>query len=136
MIVSARIMREPVAITGLGAVSPLGHGFDAIADNLLAGRTGVRSIDPGEGARESHQFAAAVEAIPAPPAGICGCDSLVFAALPRLEQMVLSPVAHAVADAGLGPHRDRLRIGLVLGIGAEHLKTWELDFLEIGRAHV
>jgi 3-oxoacyl-[acyl-carrier-protein] synthase II len=46
--------------------------------------------------------------------------------------MVLSPVAHAVADAGIGPHRDRLRIGLVLGLGAEQLKRWELDFLAGG----
>ncbi|MFM8803350.1 MAG: beta-ketoacyl-[acyl-carrier-protein] synthase family protein [Planctomycetia bacterium] len=133
MITPARIMREPVAITGVGAVSPLGHGFDAIADSLLAGRSGVRSIDPGAFARESHQFAAAVESIPAPPAGLCGCDAAEFAALARLEQMVLSPAAHAVADAGLGPQRDRLRIGLVLGIGAEHLKMWELDFLSGGR---
>jgi 3-oxoacyl-[acyl-carrier-protein] synthase II len=133
MIVSARIMREPVAITGVGAVSPLGHGFDAITDSLVAGRSGVRSIDPGAFARESHQFAAAVESIPAPPPGLCGCDAAGFESLPRLEQMVLSPAAHAVADAGLGPHRDRLRIGLVLGIGAEHLKMWELDFLSGGR---
>jgi len=129
---SVGIDREPVVITGIGAVSPLGHSFDAITDSLLAGRTGVRSIDPGEFARESHQFAAAVDGIPAPPAGICPFDVQGFADLTRLEQMVLSPVAHAVADAGLGPHRDRLRIGLVLGLGAEQLKRWELDFLAGG----
>ena len=141
MIVAARhtgasragVGREPIAITGIGAVSPLGHSFDAIADNLLAGRTGVRSIDPGEFARERHQFAAAVDAIPAPPDGVCLFDGRGFADLTRLEQMVLSPVAHAAADAGLTPLCDRLRIGLVLGIGAEHLKTWELDFLAGGR---
>jgi len=137
MIVAARnncvgITREPIAITGIGAVSPLGHSFDAITDSLLAGRSGVRSIDPGEFARESHQFAAAVEAIPAPPESLGVSDGREFASLTRLEQMVLSPVAHAVADAGLGPHRDRLRIGLVLGLGAEQLKRWELDFLAGG----
>jgi 3-oxoacyl-[acyl-carrier-protein] synthase II len=124
--------REPIVITGIGAVSPLGHSFDAITDSLMAGRTGVRSIDPGEFARESHQFAAAVDVIPAPPDGSCVLDGQGFASLTRLEQMVLSPVAHAVADAGLGPHRDRLRIGLVLGLGAEQLKRWELDFLAGG----
>jgi 3-oxoacyl-[acyl-carrier-protein] synthase II len=126
------IGREPIAITGIGAVSPLGHSFEAIADSLLAGRTGVRSIDPGAFARESHQFAAAVDVIPVPPDGVSTNDCQGFASLTRLEQMVLSPVAHAVADAGLGPHRDRLRIGLVLGLGAEHLKMWELDFLAGG----
>lgn len=124
--------REPIVITGVGAVSPLGSGFDAIADNLLAGQTGVRAVDPGEFARERHQFAAAVDSIPAPPEGFCPLDSHRFSALTRLEQMAVSPAAHAVADAGLAPHRDRLRIGLVLGIGAEHLKRWEQDFLEFG----
>ena len=89
MIVIARnssvgIDREPVVITGIGAVSPLGHSFDAIQENLLAGRTGVRSIDPGEFARESHQFAAAVDGIPAPPDGICPFDGQSFAGLTRL----------------------------------------------------
>ena len=130
---SARIGREPIVITGLGAVSPLGHSFDAIADSLLAGRTGIRSVDPDEFARGSHQFAAVVDEIPTLPDGLCLLDRDGFAGLSRLEQMVLSPVAHAVADAGLGPHRDRLRIGLVLGLGAESLKMWELDFLAGGR---
>ena len=129
---SGAISREPIAITGIGAVSPLGHSFDAITDSLLAGRSGVRSIDPGAFARESHQFAAAVDVIPAPPDGICPIDAEGFAGLTRLEQMVISPVAHAIADAGLAPHRERLRVGLVLGLGAEQLKMWELDFLDGG----
>ena len=129
---SGAISREPIAITGIGAVSPLGHSFDSITDSLLAGRSGVRSIDPGAFARESHQFAATVDLIPAPPDGICPIDAEGFAELTRLEQMVISPVAHAIADAGLAPHRDRLRVGLVLGLGAEQLKMWELDFLDGG----
>ena len=129
---SGAISREPIAITGIGAVSPLGHSFDSITDSLLAGRSGVRSIDPGAFARESHQFAAAVDVIPAPPDGICPIDAEGFAGLTRLEQMVISPVAHAIADAGLALHRDRLRVGLVLGLGAEQLKMWELDFLDGG----
>jgi 3-oxoacyl-[acyl-carrier-protein] synthase II len=133
MIVITHPAREAVAITGIGAVSPLGHSFEAIAESLLAGRSGIRSIDPGDFSRESHQFAAAVDLIPAPPDGICSLDVEGFACLTRLEKMVVSPVAHALADACLGPHRDRLRIGLVLGLGAEHLKMWELDFLSGGR---
>ena len=29
--------REPIWITGIGAMTPLGHEYDAIAENLLAG---------------------------------------------------------------------------------------------------
>jgi 3-oxoacyl-[acyl-carrier-protein] synthase II len=121
----------PVVITGLGAVTPLGHSFAEIAAGLLAGRSGVRSVDPGEFARERQQFAAPVTDIPTPPATICGLDAAAFAGLDRLEQLCLAPLALALADAGLEPAADSAgpRIGLVLGLGAEHLKRWETDFL-------
>ena len=57
---------EPVVITGIGAVSPLGCSFTEIAENLLAGRSGVQAIDAGEYAREPVQFAAPVTHIPTP----------------------------------------------------------------------
>jgi 3-oxoacyl-[acyl-carrier-protein] synthase II len=122
---------EPVVITGIGAVSPLGCEFTEIAENLLAGRSGVRAIDPGAYAREPVQFAAPVTAIPAPPPGICGLPAEDFERLGRLERICLAPAAMALADSGIardgGP-----RIGFVLGLGAEHLKAWELDFLDGG----
>ena len=122
---------EPVVITGVGLVSPLGSTFAGIADALLAGVSGVKAIDPGEFGREARQFAAPVIEIPVPPAAVGGLDEREFRGLGRLEQMCLSPVAHAIADArlSLGPGA---RIGLVLGLGAEALKTWELDFLAGG----
>jgi len=119
-----------VVITGAGAVSPLGASFDEIADALMAGRSGVRAIDPGPYAREAVQFAAPVTRIPVPPHETCRLDAEAFAGLGRLEQLCLAPAAAALADAGLRP--DDARIGIVLGLGAEHLKTWELDFLDGG----
>src|SRR5207237_5605635 len=35
---------EPVWITGLGTANPMGHDFATVADNLLAGKSGVRTI--------------------------------------------------------------------------------------------
>jgi len=122
--------REAVVITGAGAVSPLGSSFDEIADALMAGRSGVRSIEPGPYAREDVQFAAPVTGIPVPSHESCSLDADDFARLGRLERLCLAPAAMALADAGLRPND--ARIGLVLGLGAEHLKTWELDFLEGG----
>ena len=126
--------REPVVITGVGAVSPLGHSLAEIADNLLAGRSGVRDIDPGPLAREPRQFAAPVLEIPVPPAGSVDLDAAGIASLDRLERLCLLPTAAALADSGL-PRGDGgdLRIGLVLGLGAEHLKAWEIDFNAGGR---
>jgi len=120
--------REPVMITGMAAVSPLGCDLETIFDNLLAGVSGVRSIEVDERVRTGPgQFAAAVPAIP-PPAGLpAGAAS----GLDRLGQMCLAPLAGAVADAGLDPAGKR--VGLVLGLGAEQLKAWELDFFAGGR---
>jgi 3-oxoacyl-[acyl-carrier-protein] synthase II len=123
--------REPVVITGLGAVSPLGSSFSEIADGLLAGRSGVRAIDLGQYAREQTQFAAAVTEIPLAPAVALGIEPARFSALQRLDQICLSPLAAALVSSGLPRTRD-MRVGLVLGVGAEHLKTWELDFLAGG----
>jgi 3-oxoacyl-[acyl-carrier-protein] synthase II len=122
-----------VAITGVGAVSPLGNGLDAIAAALMAGRSGVGEIDAGESARERRQFVAAVADIPPPPAGVFpGCDA-AFAGLPRHERLCASPVAWALADAGLPGGIAAERIGLVLGLGAEQLKAWEFDYFGGGR---
>ena len=62
---------DPVVITGIGAVSPLGSSFAEISESLFAGRSGVREIDGGEYAREGRQFACPVNEIPPPPAGSC-----------------------------------------------------------------
>lgn len=123
--------REPIVITGLGAVSPLGSSFSEIADSLLAGRSGVRAIDAGQYTRDQTQFAAPVTEIPSAAAALCGIDEERFAALQRLEQICLAPLAAAWLSSGL-PQTPDLRVGLVLGVGAEHLKTWELDFLAEG----
>jgi len=117
-------------ITGLGVVSPVGNSFTEVADNLLAGRSGVREVAAAVGAREGRQFAAPVVSIPQPT----GSRFADFATLTRLEQICLSPAAAAVTDAGLSGTVVPARIGIVLGLGAEQLKAWELDFLGGGRA--
>jgi 3-oxoacyl-[acyl-carrier-protein] synthase II len=130
---AVRLGRDPAVITGVGIVSPLGHSFPDVAAALLAGRSGVAEIDHA-GGREARQFAAPVAEIPVPPPGTCRFDAEGFAGLDRLTQMCLAPAALAVRDAVLrvgdsgGP-----RLGIVLGIGAEHLKAWEADFLAGGR---
>ena len=124
--------REPVVITGVGAVTPLGISLAEIGANLLAGRSGVRDIDPGPLGREPRQFAAPVGEIPAPDVGACRLSAADVAGLDRLARMCLAAAAAALADAAFSPAAGQ-RVGLVLGIGAEHLKAWEIDFLAGGR---
>jgi 3-oxoacyl-[acyl-carrier-protein] synthase II len=128
-----------IVITGLGAVSPLGESWEEVADGLLAGRSGVRAIEAGPPGRVPRQFAATVTRITPPPPDGCRLAEAEFTALDRLTQMCLAPAARALVDGGLAaPARDDStadgpRIGLVLGLGAEHLKAWELDFASGGR---
>ena len=115
--------REGIAITGVGAVTPLGHSFDSIADNLLAGVSAVRKIDVPLFGPEYVQFAAPVGSIPE----AVGVVSSRLEGWSRLDRICAAAASRAVADAGLGP-LDPARIGIVAGIGAEPLKAWETDF--------
>jgi 3-oxoacyl-[acyl-carrier-protein] synthase II len=121
-------MTQQVWITGVGAATPLGHDFATFAENLLAGKSGVASQplfrdDPG-----GRKNIAAIGPIPVPP----GWDEAAFGRYNRLEQLSLSCSARALQDAGLASERGALRIGVVLGLGAEHLRVWELDTLSGG----
>jgi 3-oxoacyl-(acyl-carrier-protein) synthase len=55
---------EPVVITGLAAVSPLGATSETIFDRLFAGASGVREIEVDPRARTDARFAAPVAEIP------------------------------------------------------------------------
>ena len=116
-------MSQDVWVTGVGAVTPLGHSFSSFAERLLAGESGIVArrlldADPAE-----CQCIGAVDEIPPPSAG----DPQAFRDLSRLEQLGLSCTARALEDSGLWPERRQRRTGLVLGLGAEYLRAWELD---------
>ncbi len=119
---------ERVVITGVAAVSPLGCDTETIFDNLFSGVSGVREIDVDPRVRTESRFAAPVLEIPVP----LGMDPETFRGLGRLEQLCLPSVIGALVDAGLGHPEAAPRIGLVLGVGGEHFKTWEADFLNGG----
>jgi 3-oxoacyl-[acyl-carrier-protein] synthase II len=55
-----------------------------------------------------------------------------FAGLLRLEQVVLWCCAEALRDAGWWERRQEVRLGLVLGMGAEWSIVWEADALRGG----
>jgi 3-oxoacyl-[acyl-carrier-protein] synthase II len=122
------VNRTPVWITGVGAVTPVGHSYEAVADNLLAGRSGVRPVEHFPVADHSSRMAGWIDAVPCPP----GWDAEVFACLSRHEQALLWCCITALHDAGWWERRGDVRVGLVLGVGAEWLVGWETDRMRGG----
>lgn len=109
-----------VLITGLGAISALGLGADALADALQAGRSGVRA-HPGSPVHTLAPFAAADVteplAVGMPPAQRNLYD--------RHSLLALEAAAQAWAQAGLGtidPDRAAMAWGTGLG-GSTSLET-------------
>ena len=116
--------RTAVWITGVGAVTPLGHAYHAIADNLLAGRSGVRTVSRFDVSQHPSQIAGQVDPVPCPP----DWDDADFSRLHRLEQEILWCCAAALRDSGWWDRRHSIRIGLVVGLGAEWLSIWDSDY--------
>lgn len=115
--------RNGVWVTGVGACTPLGSSFAEVAENLLAGRSGVGLVRGFDVSEHPSQIAAQVGRIPCPT----GWQPEAFAALPPLEQLTLWCCTEALRDSGCLDRPDDLRVGLVLGLGAEWLEQWEVD---------
>jgi 3-oxoacyl-[acyl-carrier-protein] synthase II len=119
---------DPVWITGVGASTPLGHAFDSIASNLLEGRSGIRSVEGFPVADQPSRIAGRIDRIPCPP----GWSVEDFDRRRPLERVALWSCVAALRDSGWWERRAEVRVGLVLGLGAEWLVSWEWDALPVG----
>jgi 3-oxoacyl-[acyl-carrier-protein] synthase II len=118
-------MRHEAWITGLGAVTSLGHQFDTFADRLLGGDSGIRQVDLLGDWDEPLGVAGIVQDVPAPD--WMSPDS--FHSLQRLDQFVISCALRSIRDSGLTlDDLSARRVGVVLGLGAEQLRAWENNF--------
>lgn len=115
--------RARIAITGIGAVTPLGNRYAEIAERLLLGVSGVKRVTAFDVAEHPSQIAATVDEIPCPPS----FDAPQFASLPRTEQAAIACCAMALHDADRRLQRGNRRIGIVLGNAADWNCHWEWD---------
>lgn len=121
--------REPIWITGVGATTPVGHTYDAIAGNLLAGKSGVKPVTQFDVRDHPSQIAATITDVPCP----ANWDASDFATLGKLDQATLWCCVNALQDAGWWTTRGNVRIGIVMGNAAEWVTQWENDALQGGR---
>jgi 3-oxoacyl-[acyl-carrier-protein] synthase II len=117
-----------VWITGVGAATPLGHTYETIADGFLAGRSVVRPVTSFDVSQHPSRIAGQVDQVPCP----LGWKPEDFARLERPEQLMHWCCAAALRNAGWWERRGDVRIGMVIGVSAEWLKTWEVDALRGG----
>jgi 3-oxoacyl-[acyl-carrier-protein] synthase II len=123
------IDRSPIWITGVGALSALGTGFDEVSENLLAGKSGIRRVTDFDVTQHPCQIAGQITLPPAPPE----LDAASYDGLTRLEQCLVSCCLQALVDADLWSRRHELRIALVLGVAAEWMSRWDCDSRRGGR---
>ena len=118
--VSARPARDPVAVTGVGLVTPAGIGTKASWDGVLSG-VSAAATDP--------ILAGISTDISCKVPGFDAGELLGRKAARRIDRFVqLAMVAakEAVADSGLDPETwDGARVGVVVGCGMGGAATWE-----------
>jgi 3-oxoacyl-[acyl-carrier-protein] synthase II len=100
---------EPVVVTGLGAVTPLGVGAPALHDRWTGGICGIRDGEGPCADFDPRDFLSAKEA----------------RRTDRFTQLAIAACQEALADAGWGEELpyEALRVGCVLGTGIGGIST-------------
>ena len=110
-----------VVVTGIGAISPLGHDLASTWEGLKEGRSGVGKIRQCDASMFPCQIAGEV----------LGFDPKPFYRNPkdvrrsdRYTQFAISAAHMAMDDSGMDPEKvDRTRIGVMVGSGIGGLRT-------------
>jgi 3-oxoacyl-[acyl-carrier-protein] synthase II len=90
---------------------------------LLAGKNGIVKVTDFQLPEHFSQIAGRLGPVPTPP----GFAAEEFASGSPLEQLLLWSSVQALRSAGLWERRHEPRLGLVLGLGAEWMFSWEMD---------
>lgn len=113
--------KDEVWITGMGLGTPLGCDYATVADRLMAGSSGVRTITAFDTSKHHGKISGILPAISCPE----GLEPARFARQTPWEQLLLWCAVQALRDAGWWERRSEIRVGLVLGIGAEWMCFWD-----------
>lgn len=120
--------KRRVVVTGLGIVSPVGSNVRTAWENILAGRSGVRTIDHFDTTNFSVRFAGVVS------------DFDAGRYLPAKEQRRMDPFIHygigaavqAIEDAGLEvTEANAHRVGVAIGSGIGGMETIERNVVSL-----
>ncbi|HSQ22268.1 MAG TPA: beta-ketoacyl-ACP synthase II [Coriobacteriia bacterium] len=111
-----------IVVTGLGVVSPVGIGADAVMASVTAGRSGVAPITAFDVSAYPTRFAAMVDDWDPSP----WLDAKEARRLSRFQQFAVAAADQAVADSGLEITEENApRVGVIVGSGIGGLSTME-----------
>jgi 3-oxoacyl-[acyl-carrier-protein] synthase II len=116
--------RQPMWITGIGALSPLGRNFGDISQSLLDGKSAIRPVTGFDASDHPCRIAGQLAALPVAPPEV---SSASYNASFPLDRCAIWCCLEALKDAGLWAARETLRVGLVLGLAAETMSHWDTD---------
>jgi beta-ketoacyl-acyl-carrier-protein synthase II len=110
-----------VVVTGMGAVSPLGIGVDALWEGLIQGRSGVGPITSFDASRFSTRIAAEVKDFN--PTDFM--DRKDARRMDRFAQFAVAGARMALEDASISDNVDWERVGVLIGSGIGGIHTFE-----------
>jgi 3-oxoacyl-[acyl-carrier-protein] synthase II len=124
------LSRRRVVVTGMGAITPLGVGIDAMWNGLVAGRSGAGAITLFDASE--HRTRIAAEASDYDPEQFF--ETRELRRLDRFTQFFLVSVREAMAQAGIAYEEDdpaAARAGVVVGAGFGGMQSFidEIDLL-------
>lgn len=129
-------MRRRIAITGLGAISPIGNTVEAAWNQLLAGKSGIRRITKFDASTFSAQIAGEVrdfdigDYIPVKEAR--HMDTFIHYGLAASMQAVRDS---GLADSGVDPDRVGVLVGSGIG-GLPMIEQTHQDFVDRGARRI
>lgn len=119
----------PICITGVGLTSSMGHSYEQFSTNLFNSVSGIEFVTAFDVKDHPSQIASLIGEIPCPDS----IDEADYRSRLRIEQCGIWCCESALRHAGWHNRPRDLRIGLVLGLGAEWMQSWEMDYVGGGR---
>lgn len=116
---------DPIVITGMGLVTPLGRGVDVVWNRLLSGRSGIRAIDRIDVSDLPTRIAGLVPSIEEDPEAGLDIDAVISTKDRKKVDLftiyALAAAEEALSQAGWKPEdqesRDRTATAIATGIG-------------------
>lgn len=105
--------RRRVVITGIGAITPIGHGKKGLWEGARSGKSGVKMIDRFDTSQIQSRVAAQVDDFDP----LDYFDAKTARRMDRFAQLALAAADMAISDARLpvDPKRPNSRIGVTMG---------------------